>query len=29
MERTLSNPNTSEEAKEHAKGELKKLGVEY
>lgn len=26
---TLSNPNTSEEAKKHAREELKKMGVEY
>jgi hypothetical protein len=26
---TLSNPNTSEEAKNHAREELKKMGVEY
>jgi len=25
----LSNPNTSEEAKNHAREELKKMGVEY
>lgn len=26
---TLSNPNTSEEAKNHAREELKKMGVDY
>lgn len=27
--RTLSNPNTSEEAKKHAREELKKMGVDH